>query len=329
MPSVDWRAIVRRAARRPSLGRTTVAVATAAASAAAMVAVGVVGVGTLAGRTLDADMLHGFTGLDRSAIDPAVRELALSVDPVPYACLGLALVGICAARRRFWRAATVGAVLVGAGASAQLLKRLIASPRNPSFGDGFRVEDIGWPSGHAAAVTALAMCAVIASPPAWRGVVALAAGAYAVALGFATLALTWHYPSEVLGGILLAGVWGASGLAVLARVEPSVPRRPAPPPPGRVIASGTVGALVAAALAYAAAVPVPIAGGDRAAMTVCAFAIAMSTLGLLVATVVAAPPDDAPGARGASVRPRPRGDLVGRGQRRYDRDAISRSSCMW
>jgi membrane-associated phospholipid phosphatase len=309
MRSADWRATVARPFGRPTRGR--VAVVTAAASATAMVVVGVVGIGSLAGRTRDAAMLHAFTGLDRSSIDPAIRGLALSVDPVPYACLGLALVGICAAQRRFWRAATVGAVLIGSGATAQVLKRLLATPRNPSFGDGFRVEDIGWPSGHAAAVTALALCAVIVAPPAWRGIVALAAGGYAVALGFATLALTWHYPSEVLGGILLAGVWGASGLAVLAHLEASESAAAATRPPRWVLGWGTAGAAVAAALAYAAAEPVAVPAGDRADMAVCAFAIAMATLALLVATLAAAPPDDARAGDGVS-RPRPRGVVAGR-----------------
>jgi membrane-associated phospholipid phosphatase len=312
MPSVDWHASVRRPLGRPARGRGAVAVATAAASATAMLAVGVVGLGSLTGRTRDAVMLHGFTGLDRSAIDPAIRALALSVNPVPYACFGLGLVGICAVQRRFWRAATVGTVLIGAGGSAQVLKGLLATPRNPSFGNGFRVEEIGWPSGHAAAVTALAMSAVIVAPPAWRGVVALGAGAFAVALGFATLALTWHYPSEVLGGVLLAGAWGASGLAVLARLEAAGPTTSALRPPEWVIGWGTAGACVAAALAYVAAEPVPIPSSDRAAMALCAFAIAMSTLGLLVATVVAAPPDSVRDGRGASGRLRPRGTVDGR-----------------
>jgi membrane-associated phospholipid phosphatase len=277
-----------------------------------MVTVGVIGLAFLTGRTRDAVMLHGFTGLHRSVIDPAIRALALSVDPVPFAFAALALVGLCAVQRRFWRAATVGAVLIGAGATAQVLKAVLATPRNPSFGEGFRVEEIGWPSGHAAAVTSLAIAAVIVAPPAWRGVVALAAGGYAVALGFATLALTWHYPSEVLGGIFLAGVWGAAGLAVLARVEGPGPDTPAPPPPDWVVGWGTAGSAVGAAIVYAASRSEGIPAGDRSAMILCAFTIGMSTLGLLVATMAAAPPDDAPDGPGAPGRPRPRADVADR-----------------
>jgi membrane-associated phospholipid phosphatase len=257
-----------------------------------MATVGVVALAFLAGRTRDAHMLQGFTGLDRSSIDAAIRDLALSVNPVPYSCVGLLLIGTCLTRRRVWRAATVATVMVGAGASAQVLKQLLAKPRVPSFVEPFRGEQLGWPSGHAAAATALATCCVIVAPQAWRGVVALGAAGFAVALAFATLALTWHYPSEVLGGILLAGVWGSAGLVALAPLEGTDEVTRSLRPPWRVIGVGTVGACVATALVLAAARSLPIGGADRAALGACAFVIAMVTLALLVVTVMAAPPDD-------------------------------------
>jgi membrane-associated phospholipid phosphatase len=257
-----------------------------------MTTVGVVALGFIAGRTRDASMLRGFTGLDRSSINAAIRELALAVNPVPYSCAGLLLIGICLKRRRVWSAAMVATVMVGAGGSAQVLKHLLARPRIPSFGDGFRIEDIGWPSGHAAAATALAMCCVIVAPQAWRGAVALGAGAFAVALAFATLALTWHYPSEVLGGILLAGVWGSAGLAALAPLEGSDAVTRSLRPPWHVIAAGTVGACFATAVVLAAANSIPLSDGDLLAMAACAFVITILTLAVLVVAVMAAPPDD-------------------------------------
>lgn len=280
--------------------RRAVAAATASSCALAMVVLGAALFGSLAVRTRDAVLLQGFTGLDRSAIDSAIRGLALSVNPAPYATLGLALVGVCLAQRRLWRAATSAIVLIGSGASAQVLKSVLATPRDPSFGNGFRPEDIGWPSGHAAAGTALAICAIIVSPALWRGFVALAAGGYVAALAFATLALTWHYPSEVLGGILLAGVWGGCGLAALTRLEASEHPVRALAPPWAVIAWGTAGALAAALITFAAAAPLALPADDRAQLTVCAFAIVMLVLALLFVTILAAPPDD-----GAGGSPRP------------------------
>ena len=75
--------------------------------------------------------------------------------------------------------------------------------------------------------------------------IALVGRAYAVGLAFATVALTWHYPSDLFGGFLVAGLWVALVLAVLARLEPEPERLPRL---DWLIAAGAGGALVAAAL---------------------------------------------------------------------------------
>jgi membrane-associated phospholipid phosphatase len=295
---------VSSAALRAALGtRERLALKTAAASAVGLVAVGVLALAFERGLQRDAVMLQAFTGLDRSRINPEIRAIALSVDPVPYACAGLALVGACLARRRFWRATAVATILLGAGGSAQVLKQLFAAPRFPTFGSGFRVEDIGWPSGHAAAATALVMCAVIVVPPRWRAGVALAGGAYAVVLAHATLALTWHYPSEVLGGILLAGVWGCGALAALAPMEGDRAGAVLPRPPSWLVAGSAAASCGAALIVAAASGAVSVAGGDRAVTALCAFTIAALTFALAAVAVVTAPDDTADGARGVTRRP--------------------------
>jgi membrane-associated phospholipid phosphatase len=275
--------------------RERLALGTAVASFVGMAAVGVLALAFETGLRRDAAMLQAFTGLDRSRINPEIRAIALSVDPVPYACAGLVLVGACLVRRRVWRAAAVATVLLGSGASAQVLKHMLATPRVPSFGSGFRVEDIGWPSGHAAAATALAFCSVIVVPPGWRTVVALAGGAYAVVMAHATLALTWHYPSEVLGGLLLAGVWGGATLAALAPLEGDRADAALPRPPSWLITGSAAAACGAAAIVAVASDAVPVGTGDRAAAALCAFTIGALTFALLVVAVVAAPPDEAAG----------------------------------
>jgi membrane-associated phospholipid phosphatase len=303
---------VSSAAVRAALGsRERLALRTAAASAVGLVAVGVLALAFEKGLRRDAVMLQAFTGLDRSRIHPQIRAIALSVDPIPYACAGLALVAACLARRRFWRAAAVATILLGAGASAQVLKQLFAAPRFPTFGSGFRVEEIGWPSGHAAAATALVMCAVIVVPPRRRAGVALAGGAYAVVMAHATLALTWHYPSEVLGGILLAGVWGCGALAALAPMEGDRAGAVLPRPPSWLVAGSMVASCGAAVIVAAASGAVPVAGGDRAVTALCAFTIAALTFALAAVAAVAAPDDAADGVRGTPRRPAARHGMRG------------------
>jgi membrane-associated phospholipid phosphatase len=281
------------------------ALATAAVVAVAMVAVGLLALVPTAGQKRDAIVLQGFTGLDRGPAHPVLRAVALSVDPVPYTCAGLVLVLLCLAHRRVHRAFAVAAVLVGAGASAQMLKHVVDKPRYPTFGSRYRVEEIGWPSGHAAAATALAICAVIVAPAAWRAAVALVGGACAVALDCATLALTWHYPSEVLGGVLLAGIWGAAGLAALARLESGGPGPAIAPTPRGLIPLGAAGAWAAAVAVVVAAAPIPMGSVDHMAVAACALLIAALTLALLVVAVVAAPPDPEHDLVARAMRSRP------------------------
>ena len=72
----------------------------------------------------------------------------------------------------------------------------------------------------------LALCAVLAAPPRLRPAVARAMAAFAVAVCYSFLALGWHYPSDVLGGFLVALDWTLLGAAAL--VHGSMPRWPTP-----------------------------------------------------------------------------------------------------
>jgi hypothetical protein len=94
----------------------------------------------------------------------------------------------------------------------------------------------------------LALCAVLVSPPAHRATVALFGGAFAIAVGYATLALTWHYPSDVVAGYLVAGLWVSLTIAVLQRVEHAEPEPARPPPWEPLVLLGGVVAVVAAAV---------------------------------------------------------------------------------
>ena len=75
----------------------------------------------------------------------------------------------------------------------------------------------------------VALCAVLVAPPAYRAAVAFAGFCITIALAYATLGLTWHYPSDVVAGFLVAGLWVALAIVGLRRVEADPPE-PAPPP---------------------------------------------------------------------------------------------------
>jgi membrane-associated phospholipid phosphatase len=124
-------------------------------------------------------------------------------------------------RRRPRVAAMIAVVLLCANETTQLLKPLLAGPRDPV--QWVALGTASWPSGHATAAMSLALCSVIAAPPRRRPAVAAAMAAFAIAVSYSFLELAWHYPSDVLGGFLVAGTWtllGVAGLSILqARSE--------------------------------------------------------------------------------------------------------------
>jgi hypothetical protein len=69
-----------------------------------------------------------------------------------------------------------------------------------------------------------ALCAVLAAPARLRPLVAALGAAFAIAVCYSFLALGWHYPSDVLGGFLVATMWTLLAVAVLLAAPQ---RRPA------------------------------------------------------------------------------------------------------
>jgi membrane-associated phospholipid phosphatase len=257
----------------------------AAACALGLVVVGVLALASDAGHARDSVILHGFSGLYRRRLDPAIALTARLSDPLPYALLGLLCVGIALGRHRTHRAVAIGSVIVLTGAMAQALKHLLAQPRFAEWLGGGQLDEASWPSGHATAAMTLALCAIVAVPPAWRAATALVGGTSAVAVAYATLALTWHYPSDVLAGFLLAALVVSAALAILAPMEPGDLERPGLPPPAWLFVGGA-GTAAAAAVVGAAAAPVALS--DRMTVVAGAAAIAGVAVALVVATSVAA-----------------------------------------
>jgi membrane-associated phospholipid phosphatase len=306
-------------ARQGADHRERVALAAAGACVLGLIAVWAFALRTAAGRARDDALLHGLVGLARGRIYGQLTDVALWADPVPYAIAGLLCIGVALARRRVARAVAVAVVLAATGATTQVLKHLLAQPRPVDWLGGRQVEGLSWPSGHGTAAMTLALCAVVVAPPAWRPAVGLAGWAYAVGLAYATLALVWHYPSDLYAGFLVAGLWVSLALATVARLEAGAPEPGDPPALAWLVTLGTAGALAAAVLAGVGSEPVPLGTADRATVVIGALTLAALALTLVVTTIVAASPQAA--ARDAARR------RSGRGRSRArSRQARSRPS---
>jgi membrane-associated phospholipid phosphatase len=164
----------------------------------------------------DALTLHGFMSLDRPAVHPLASAVAHVADPVPYGLIGMLLIGIAAARGRVRVAVAVAVVLLGAAVTTDyVLKPALAASRYaPELGLR-QVPSGSFPSGHATASMALALCAILVVPARLRPYATALGAAFAIAVSFAFLSLGWHYPSDVLGGYLVAAAWTGAAVAAL------------------------------------------------------------------------------------------------------------------
>jgi membrane-associated phospholipid phosphatase len=145
--------------------------------------------------------------------------------PYVYFCFIPVLAALLTRRPRMALAAA--AILIGANFTTELLKPLLAHPRANSLLTTLPGTDaIGpasWPSGHATAAMSLALASVLAAPSRWRPYVAAAGAVFAIAVSYSFLAMAWHYPTDVLGGYLVAGIWTLVVAAAVFIADERVP----------------------------------------------------------------------------------------------------------
>jgi len=180
--------------------------------------------GSPGARSLDASALQGFLGLQRPLVTPVTTMFGTLGNPVQVAVFALILAAVAFARGRP-RVALLVLLFVGAtSVSSQALKALLAYPRDA--GAGFaRVDPAAFPSGHAAASMTLAIALVIVMPPRLRPIAAVVGGALALGVSFSVVSMGWHFPSDVIGGYLLAAVWALVLLAGLRAAAGRYPER--------------------------------------------------------------------------------------------------------
>ncbi|MEA2457113.1 MAG: hypothetical protein QOC95_85, partial [Thermoleophilaceae bacterium] len=154
----------------------------------------------------------------------------------------------------------------GANVSSQVLKPLLAHHRELYYTQ-FKlnnVRDASFPSGHATAAMALALAVLFVVPRSYRPLAATLGALFTVAVSFSVLILDWHFPSDVVGGFLIATAFGLATFAALRYAGERWPEQgamrqaakhaihaPSPAAIARtVLAIGVVASLVAASRAH-------------------------------------------------------------------------------
>jgi len=135
-------------------------------------------------------------------------------NPVPQVLLLVAglVVALRGGRRE---AAFAGLVIVlGADLTAALLKQALATPRFDPVLGWAQVGENSFPSGHATAAFAMAAAWALFVPAPWRRPVAAAGFLLASLVALSVVVPRYHFPSDVLGGLLVVSAWACGVLAV-------------------------------------------------------------------------------------------------------------------
>lgn len=182
--------------------------------------------GSPAARYLDATSLLGFV-----AVEPKGGSLPGRIghlgDPPLVAAIGALLAGAALLRGRPRVAAAVVVLIGVTSVSSQALKVLLAYPRYEGTVAGAHVSPEAFPSGHSTAAMALALSLVLVSPARLRPLAALVGTGFALGVAFSVIALGWHFPSDAVGGFLLASGWALVLMAGLAVLDERLPARTA------------------------------------------------------------------------------------------------------
>src|SRR5262245_565562 len=144
--------------------------------------------------------------------EEAMRDITALGSTVVLALMVLVIVGFLAMTRRAYAALTVLISVIGGVLVSQGLKLAFARPRPDLVPHGTEVYTASFPSGHAmmAAVVYLTLGALPARTQPSRsvkGYILTVAVVLAVLVGVSRVYLGVHWPTDVLAGWVLGGVW--------------------------------------------------------------------------------------------------------------------------
>lgn len=149
-----------------------------------------------------------------------------------------------------------------------------------------------FPSGHSTAAMSLALAGVLLAPPRLKAVAAAGGALLVLAVGFSIVVQAWHFPSDVLGGHLVAAAWSyasAAGRTAWLRRPGGVGLARSAAHRGRWILAAGVGALGGATAAVGTALVIArlsegtsLAAGQAAFLAVAAV-ISLSALAVFAA----------------------------------------------
>jgi membrane-associated phospholipid phosphatase len=164
---------------------------------------------------LDATALHGFNTLEGGLVQRVTFTFAYLAAPLAIVP-GLPLLYWAGSRWGRRREALAGiAVVLASSATAEVVKMLSAHERFQPILGPHQVNAASFPSGTVAAVMAIVVATLVVVPNRWRMRTAAVGALTVFAAAFSVMVNLWHFPSDVLGGILVPTGYGFLAVAAL------------------------------------------------------------------------------------------------------------------
>jgi membrane-associated phospholipid phosphatase len=166
------------------------------------------------GQLLDAVALAG-NSIGQARVEKPVDTVLNAMSALSLVIATVTVGFIAVIRRRI--AVAFGAILliVGANATTQALKLVIA---RPELGVDVQRAAAGnsLPSGHTTIAASVAVAFMLVQPARLRGVCGVLGAVFAAVAGVATLSAGWHRPSDAVAALLVVGAWGCvAGLVIV------------------------------------------------------------------------------------------------------------------
>jgi membrane-associated phospholipid phosphatase len=182
--------------------------------ATALALLALVAYGIDAAQRADARLLDRFVAREESTLGSLAEVLVHLGDPLPLLLMLALGCGIAFSRGRPLDALAAVAVVAGANLTTQLLKAAFSHPRFQAALGADQLGEVPFPSGHVTAAASIAIAFAFVVPSAAMLPVAALGTCLVAAVSCSVMVLGWHFPSDVLGGVLVAAGWGFAVLAL-------------------------------------------------------------------------------------------------------------------
>ncbi len=169
---------------------------------------------------LDASLLARISTPEEARSHYIGSALAHLADPLPLIVMLAAIVALALLAGRRREALVAAAVVVVANVTTQVLKAVLAHPRYQSYLGPHQPWSTAFPSGHTTAAASIAVALLLAAPRRLRTPAGAVGVALAAVVAISVVVIKWHYPSDVVGGLLVASGWGFATVAALRVAEP-------------------------------------------------------------------------------------------------------------